>query len=117
MEYSDPAALYKKARNICSLKIMWTMPQIFLPPLPSSTPEHGLADNALYWLGECNYTQGRYNKAITVFKALVQTYPKAEKVPDALLKTGYAYLCEDDVNRASHFLTLVIKKYPFSTRS
>ncbi len=50
-----------------------------------------------------------------MFRALIQTYPKAEKVPDAMLKTGYAYLSLDDYNRASHYLKQVIKKYPFSS--
>ena len=49
-------------------------------------PDHSLADNAMYWLGECHYSSGQYAKAVTVFKKLVKAYPKAEKVPDALLK-------------------------------
>ncbi len=113
MEYSDPAQLYQKARNLLLENEVDNAADLFAT-FAKQHPEHSLADNALYWLGECHYTKGRYDKAIEVFKALVQSYPKAEKVPDALLKTGYAYLSIDDVNRASHFLKLVIKKYPFT---
>jgi len=113
VEYSDPAHLYKKARNMLLENDVDNAADLFAT-FAKQHPEHGLADNALYWLGECHYTQGRYEKAIDVFKELVKTYPKAEKVPDALLKTGYAYLSLDDVNRASHFFKRVIKKYPFS---
>ncbi|MCP4718853.1 MAG: tetratricopeptide repeat protein, partial [Desulfobacteraceae bacterium] len=77
-------------------------------------PKHNLADNAMYWLGECHYSSGQYAKAVAVFKDLVKAYPKAEKVPDAILKTGYSYLSLDDINRAHHYLKLVLTKYPFS---
>ncbi len=113
IEYSDPAQLYQKARNLLLAGETDNAADLF-STFAKAHPDHALADNALYWLGECHYSLGRYQKAITVFKTLVKTYPKAAKVPDALLKTGYAYLSLDDINRANHFLKLVLKKYPFS---
>ena len=113
VEYSDPAKLYQKARNLMLENDTDNAADLFAT-FAKQHPEHSLADNALYWLGECHYTKGRYAQSVEVFKELVRRYPKAEKVPDALLKTGYAYLSMDDVDRANHFLTQVIKKYPFS---
>ncbi len=113
VEYSDPAQLYKEARTLLLAHDIDNAADLF-STFAKKHPDHALADNAMYWLGECHYTTGDYKTAVTVFKDLVKTYPKAEKVPDAMLKTGYAYLSMDDVNRASHFLTQVIKKYPFS---
>ncbi len=113
IEYSDPAQLYKKARTLLLAKDIDNAADLFLT-FAEQHPDHGLADNALYWLGECHYTTGRYKQAVDVFQVLVKTYPKAEKVPDALLKTGYAYISLDDITRADHYLKLVIKKHPFS---
>ncbi len=113
VEYSDPAQLYKEARTLLLANDIDNAADLF-STFAKKHPDHALADNAMYWLGECHYTTGKYQTAVTVFKDLVKTYPKAEKVPDAMLKTGYAYLSMDDVNRASHFLKQVIKKYPFS---
>lgn len=113
IEYSDPAQLYQKARTLLLAGETDNAADLF-STFAKAHPDHALADNAMYWLGECHYSLGRYQKAIIVFKALVKTYPKAAKVPDALLKTGYAYLSLDDINRANHFLKLVLKKYPFS---
>ncbi len=113
IEYSDPAQLYQKARTLLLAGETDNAADLF-STFAKAHPDHALADNAMYWLGECHYSLGRYQKAIGVFKALVNTYPKAAKVPDALLKTGYAYLSLDDINRANHFLKLVLKKYPFS---
>jgi len=111
--YTEPSQLYKRARSLLLEGDMVNAAQLFETFIVQH-PNHSLADNAMYWLGECHYSSGQYKKAIGVFKELVKAYPKAEKVPDALLKTGYAYISLDDVNRAHHYLKSVITKYPFS---
>jgi len=109
----DPAKLYKKGRALL-LERNIPMAQALFSDFVKQFPDHELADNALYWLGECSYTTGNYEKAAKIFKSLVQTYPKGQKVPDALLKTGYSYMSIDDVNQANHYFKQVITRYPFS---
>jgi tol-pal system protein YbgF len=111
--YTEPSQLYQKARGLLLEGDLINAAQLF-ETFIAQHPNHSLADNAMYWLGECHYSSGQYKKAIGVFKELIKAYPKAEKVPDALLKTGYAYLSLDDVNRAHHYLKSVLTKYPFS---
>lgn len=77
-------------------------------------PDHDLADNALYWVGECLYAQKKYSDAILAFKDVLGKYPEGSKVPDALLKTGYSYLAIDDKENAQLFLKKVVTNYPFS---
>jgi tol-pal system protein YbgF len=77
-------------------------------------PRHPLADNALYWTGECHYARKRYLKAIDTFKSVLQDYPDGGKVPDALLKTGYSYLALGDKTTGRRYLQEVIRQYPFS---
>ena len=113
LSYTRPETLYHKARNLLLEGDIPHASQLFKTFLEKH-PRHSLADNAMYWLGECHYTSGEYQKAVAVFKRLVQTYPKADKVPDAILKTGFSYLSMDDLNRARHFLKTVIRKHPFS---
>lgn len=108
-----PSDLYQKARNLMLADDFAAAARLF-QGFARQYPDHSLADNSLYWLGECYYSQGEYTEAAAVFKKLVAAYPAAEKVPDALLKTGYCYLSMDDTNRANHYLKLVLKKYPFS---
>ena len=108
-----PAQLYQKARNLMLADDLAAAGQSFRS-FARRYPDHSLADNSLYWLGECHYSMGEYSQAVAVFKELVAAYPTAEKVPDALLKTGYSYLSMDDINRAHHYLKLVLKKHPFS---
>lgn len=112
-DYSSPAQLYKKARNLL-LEEDYINAGMLFKKFISAHPKHSLADNAAYWLAECHYSMAEYEKAIQIFKDIETRYPKSEKVPDAILKTGYSYLSLDDTNRANHFLKKVLKKYPFS---
>jgi tol-pal system protein YbgF len=77
-------------------------------------PDHELADNAQYWLGETYYDMGDYGRAILTFKDVVTRYASHAKAPDALLKIGYAYLALDDPSNARMFLKRVTKNYPAS---
>jgi len=51
-------------------------------------PNDTLADNALYWMGECYLNLGDLNKAIEAFKSVIDNYPQENKVPDAMYKLG-----------------------------
>ncbi len=52
------------------------------------TPDHSLAPNARYWLGETYYAQGEYKTAARVFAEGFQAFPQSAKSPDILLKLG-----------------------------
>lgn len=51
-------------------------------------PEHDLADNALFWIGESRYARGDYEAALNAFTATLERYPDGNKVGDAMLKAG-----------------------------
>jgi tol-pal system protein YbgF len=78
-------------------------------------PENDLSDNALYWAGECKYTKKKFSEAILRFKRVVEEYPTGSKVPDALLKIGFAYISLGDMESAETYLKRVIAQYPFSS--
>lgn len=54
-------------------------------------PDHQLADNALYWMGETYYAQSLWLRAARIFGQVVERYPAGNKVPDAMLKTALCY--------------------------
>ncbi|MFH1673230.1 MAG: tol-pal system protein YbgF [Pseudomonadota bacterium] len=78
-------------------------------------PEHDLADNSQYWIGECYYAIKDYQSALQAFKKVIEKYPDGNKMPDALLKTGYSSLALKDYQNARVYLARVVKDYPFST--
>ena len=50
-----------------------------------------LADNAVYWIGECYYRQSKFQKAIEQFDEVLTRFERSDHRPSALLKKGYAY--------------------------
>jgi tol-pal system protein YbgF len=75
-------------------------------------PQHELAPNALYWLGETHYVRRDYPAALAAFESLLRDYPDTRKAPDALLKAGY---CQFELKRfgpARTLLTRIVQEYP-----
>jgi tol-pal system protein YbgF len=80
-----------------------------LKKFPSST----YADNCFYWIGECQFSQGNYAKAIASFRK-VFTFPETEKADDAQLKLGYCYLRLGEKKQAADEFKKVVSLYPDS---
>ncbi len=104
--YNNALALYKKADYEKAASSFMSFSDKF--------PEHDLADNSLYWAGECYYARKNYSAAILSFKKVVTRYPEGGKIPDAFLKTGYSYLSMGDKGNARLFLKKVVENFPFS---
>lgn len=51
-------------------------------------PQHELAGNARYWLGEAYYGAGDFKTAAQTFLDGYKTFPTSPKAPDTLLKLG-----------------------------
>ena len=75
-------------------------------------PKHDYADNAQYWLGEAFYAQKDYPHALAEFRNVIETYPRGNKVPDALLKVGYCYSALGQGDKARAVLEQVVNLYP-----
>lgn len=73
-----------------------------------------LAANAQYWIGETYYSERRYREAITAFVVVTNRYSKSDKVPDALLKIGFAFIELKQTAQGKDFLTEVVKSHPKS---
>ncbi|MDO9515408.1 MAG: tol-pal system protein YbgF [Syntrophales bacterium] len=78
-------------------------------------PNSEYSDNAQFWIGECDYFQGKYEEAIIEYEAVIQNYPKGNKVPNALLKQALSFLKLGDKSSAKFLLQGVIKDYPNTT--
>lgn len=51
-------------------------------------PQHVLAGDAYYWLGETYFAQRQYKEAAQNFLQGYRTYPSSKKAPNSLLKLG-----------------------------
>jgi tol-pal system protein YbgF len=75
-------------------------------------PDHELAGNAVYWLGETYYVRKDYARAATYFLDGFQKYPQSRKGPDNLLKLGMTLGELNHKAEACQALGQVVKKYP-----
>jgi tol-pal system protein YbgF len=75
-------------------------------------PDSPLADNALYWIGECRYSQRKYEEAIDAFDELILTYPQGDKAAAAHLKKGLSFVELGRKPEALAALKILVAKYP-----
>lgn len=82
--------------------------------LLSTHPDHKLAGNAQYWLGEIYYARGDMEMAILEFDKALKKYPGSEKTPASLLKQAFAFEKLGAKKEARVLLQEVVQKYPKS---
>jgi tol-pal system protein YbgF len=71
-----------------------------------------LADNALYWIGECYYSQRKFEDAIDMFNELILSYPQGDKIAAAFLKKGMSFAETGRKEEAMAAYKLLITKFP-----
>jgi len=84
--------------------------ELFIETYPES--EH--TSNARYWLGECYFSDGLFQKAIQSFEKVTDIKYPGNKAPEALLKTGLAWYGLEDKVKGDATLRALIDKYPAS---
>jgi tol-pal system protein YbgF len=93
-------------RRLCALA-----EQVFADYL-ASNPEAPRAADAMFWLGEAQYSQGRYQDSAKTFLDAHKQFPSADKGPDALLKLGMSLAKLDNRETACATLREVLIRYP-----
>ena len=77
-----------------------------------SFPESPLADNALYWIGECLFSQREFGEAVDIFNELILNFPQGDKIAAAYLKKGLALAELGKKDEALVVFKLLTSKYP-----
>lgn len=103
-EYGRSLALYRAAHYAEARAAFDRLLQRF--------PAGDHTDNALYWIGETFYAEGRYEQALERFREVVTRLPDQPKAPDALFKIA---LCNDKLSRVHGYrnsLYGLVARYP-----
>jgi tol-pal system protein YbgF len=77
-------------------------------------PQHDLAANAHYWIGETFYSEKSYEPAILAFQDVIKNYPAKDKVPAAMLKQAMAFNAINDTKSAKYVLKKLGEGFPKS---
>jgi len=86
-EQDNAAAMYENAFSLIKATNYKSAAAEFAKFL-TQYPDHVLAGNAQYWLGETHYVRKEFDVAARVFAEGFQKYPNGSKVADNLLKLG-----------------------------
>lgn len=86
---ADPEALYQ-ASYADYLRGAYDLALLGFRQYLEAYPETDLADNSVYWIGECFYRQQKYAEAIVEYDRVLERWPRSDKTASALLKKGYA---------------------------
>lgn len=78
----------------------------------ASNPDDPRASDAMFWLGEAQYSQGRYQESAKTFLDAHKRYPRADKGADTLLKLGMSLAKLDNRETACATLREVLIRYP-----
>ena len=77
-------------------------------------PTGKYAPNAKFWIGECLYSQGRYQDALNMYQAVNDSYPRHHKNADALLKAGMSLSRLGNAEGASQKFQELKQTFPHS---
>jgi tol-pal system protein YbgF len=78
----------------------------------AANPDSNLADNGLYWIGECYFEEQRYSEAIDAYQRLLDQYPQGNKAPYGMLRQGDAFERLGDQTAARILYKRIVSKYP-----
>jgi tol-pal system protein YbgF len=79
-----------------------------------SFPRSDAADDAQYYIGECQFNDNKFAAAMDSYSRVISNYPKGDKVPDAFYKRGMAFDRLGQPERAKESWESLMKNYPDS---
>lgn len=80
-------------------------------------PQGELGDQAQYYLGECYYSQNRWDEALIEFTKIEKNYPASASVPAARLKRALCLELTGKVKDGETLLKSVVKDFPTSAEA
>lgn len=81
--------------------------------LVAQFPDHSLASNCVYWIGEAYFGSGNHREAANAFNRVL-SYPRSLKKDDALLMLGRAHMQLNQKEEARQAFDRLIKEFPTS---
>jgi len=77
-----------------------------------SFPRSEAADDAQFYIGECQYADGKFTDALEAYNRVIANYPKADKVADAYYKRGMAFERTGQADKARESWEQLLKTFP-----
>jgi len=111
---ATPEALYQQGLDAIRSGQDFTAGRKALETFLKRYPDHHLAANATYWIGEAWYGEKKYENAILQFQDVIEKYGDHPKVAAALLKQGLAFRALKDEANAEVIWRKLVERFPDS---
>jgi len=108
-----PDAFYMKGLETFKAGDMPSSRELFTKFLEQN-PQHDLAANAHYWIGETYYSEKSYESAILAYQEVIKNFPGKEKVAAAMLKQAMTFSEINDTKSAKYVLKKLAEGFPKS---
>jgi tol-pal system protein YbgF len=79
-------------------------------------PKSQLAADAVYWIGEARFAQGRFDEAVLQFDRVLKDFPGSKKELSALLRQGQAFEKMGDSRSAKIIFEKLVSGYPHTAQ-
>jgi tol-pal system protein YbgF len=74
-------------------------------------PKNEAADDAQFYIGECQFQDGKFTEAIDAYNRVIANYPRGDKVPEAYYKRGLVLERLGQLDRARESYDAVVKDH------
>ncbi|RUM58193.1 MAG: hypothetical protein DSY59_01265 [Persephonella sp.] len=110
--------LYRQALDAYRQQDFDRARRLFLE-LVEKYPYSKFYDNALFWVGQTYYREGKFDKAVEYFDRIINecdagTAPDCNKMAMALLKKAYSLIYLGEKDKAREILDRIIREFPDS---
>lgn len=111
---ASPETLYQKGLDAIRFDNDFARGRKLLGEFLAQNPQHHLAINAKYWVGEAWYGEKKFENAILQFQDVIQEFGDHPKVASALLKQALAFQALGDKNNTRVILQKLVERFPLS---
>jgi TolA-binding protein len=80
----------------------------------AADPHGPMADDALFWIGECRFARGLYRDAIFEYRAVIDRHPDSHRVPRAWYMIALSYERLGEPAALKDHLAIVVEQFPDS---
>jgi len=80
-------------------------------------PKSEFVSNAVYWMGEARYSQGRFDEAVLQFDRVIKEFPGSKKELSSLLRQGQAFEKMGDSRSAKIIFQRIMDDYPHTAQA
>ncbi|RME41643.1 MAG: tol-pal system protein YbgF, partial [Deltaproteobacteria bacterium] len=113
-EAQTPESVYQKGLDLIRAGTDFAGGRAVMTDFLKRWPDHALAVNATYWIGEAWYGEKKYENAILQFQDVIEKFGDHPKVASALLKQGLAFRALGDAGNAKAIWGKLIERFPKS---